>query len=80
MKHRLTLNLANQTVAVERFLRVARHRGFKLTALELACDQDQYAVKITVDSDKPIYLLTQQLNKLVDVHSVTMAQLQQQAS
>ncbi|WP_105199307.1 MULTISPECIES: acetolactate synthase 2 small subunit [unclassified Pseudoalteromonas] len=80
MKHRLTLNLANQTVAVERFLRVARHRGFKLTALELACDQDQFAVNITVDSDKPIYLLTQQLNKLVDVHSVTTAQLQQQAS
>ncbi|MEM0516158.1 acetolactate synthase 2 small subunit [Pseudoalteromonas sp. YIC-827] len=80
MKHSLTLNLANQTVAVERFLRVVRHRGFKLTALELASKEEDFAIKITVDSDKPIYLLTQQLNKLVDVHSVTTAQLQQQAS
>ena len=80
MKHSLTLNLANQTVAVERFLRVVRHRGFKLTALELASKEEDFAIKITVDSDKPIYLLTQQLNKLVDVHSVTTVQLQQQAS
>ncbi|MCG7569731.1 acetolactate synthase 2 small subunit [Pseudoalteromonas sp. CNC9-20] len=79
MKHRLTLHLANQTVAVERFLRVARHRGFKLTALELTSSEEHYAINMTVDSDKPIYLLTQQLNKLVDVQSVTLQQRQQQA-
>lgn len=79
MKHTLTLNLTNQTVAVERFLRVARHRGFRLTDMSLSRHDEHFSVDFTVDSDRPIYLLTQQLNKLVDVQNVTLHQRQQQA-
>jgi acetolactate synthase II small subunit len=32
MKHSLTIVLKNQSVAIERFLRVVRHRGFFFTA------------------------------------------------
>ncbi|BDF96339.1 MULTISPECIES: acetolactate synthase 2 small subunit [Pseudoalteromonas] len=80
MKHSLTVALKNQSVAVERFLRVVRHRGFDLTHFQLNMDDGHYHVAMTVDSDKPIYLLTTQLNKLVDVKHVTLQNnLQQQA-
>jgi len=79
MKHSLTVALKNQSVAVERFLRVVRHRGFDLTHFQLDMDAGQYSVLMTVDSDKPIHLLTTQLDKLVDVKQVTLQNLQQQA-
>ncbi|KID58974.1 acetolactate synthase [Pseudoalteromonas luteoviolacea] len=79
MKHQLTVAVKNQSVAVERFLRVARHRGFRLMQLQLEGHDELFHVKMTVDSDKPIYLLTSQLNKLVDVQSVDLHTLQQQA-
>ncbi|KPH57729.1 acetolactate synthase [Pseudoalteromonas porphyrae] len=79
MKHSLTVSLKSQSIAVERFLRVVRHRGFDLTHFQLNMDDGQYHVAMTVDSDKPIYLLTTQLNKLVDVKNVTLENLQQQA-
>ncbi|MBE0457355.1 acetolactate synthase 2 small subunit [Pseudoalteromonas sp. KG3] len=79
MKHSLTVALKNQSVAVERFLRVVRHRGFDLTHFQLNMDDGQYQVAMTVDSDKPIHLLTTQLNKLVDVRHVTLENLHQQA-
>ena len=46
---------------------------------QLNMDDGQYYVAMTVDSDKPIHLLTTQLNKLVDVKQVTLENLQQQA-
>ncbi|WP_440054427.1 acetolactate synthase 2 small subunit [Pseudoalteromonas sp. T1lg65] len=79
MKHHLTVSVKQQSIAVERFLRVARHRGFRLTNLELQGQDDLYQVKMTVDSDKPIYLLTSQLSKLVEVQSVNLHTLQKQA-
>ena len=78
MKHSLTIALKNQSVAVERFLRVVRHRGFDLTHFQLNVDDGQYNVAMTVDSDKPIYLLTTQLTKLVDVKHVTLQSVHQQ--
>ena len=78
MKHSLTIALKSQSIAVERFLRVVRHRGFGLTHFQLNMDDGFYNVDMTVDSDKPIHLLTSQLNKLVDVKEVTLQNLQQQ--
>ncbi|CAM4064042.1 acetolactate synthase 2 small subunit [Pseudoalteromonas byunsanensis] len=79
MKHQLTVAVKNHAIAVERFLRVARHRGFRLTKLELESKDELFHVKMTVDSDKPIYLLTSQLSKLVEVQQVNLHTLQQQA-
>ncbi|MBQ4834203.1 acetolactate synthase 2 small subunit [Pseudoalteromonas sp. MMG010] len=70
MKHNLTIALKSQSIAIERFLRVVRHRGFELHNLQLTMVNDQYHVEMSVDSDKPIYLLTTQLSKLIDVKDV----------
>jgi acetolactate synthase II small subunit len=79
MKHSLTIALKNQSIAVERFLRVVRHRGFDLTHFQLNTDEAQYTIAMTVDSDRPIHLLTSQLNKLVDAKKISLENLQQQA-
>lgn len=80
MKHQLKVEVKNQSVAVERFLRVVRHRGFSLLQLQLEAVDDKYFVNMTVDSDRPIHLLTLQLVKLIDVHQVELAeQAHQQA-
>ncbi|MFC3032948.1 acetolactate synthase 2 small subunit [Pseudoalteromonas fenneropenaei] len=79
MKHQLTLAVKKQTIAIERFLRVARHRGFTLTNLELAGHDELFHITMTVDSDKPIYLLTTQLSKLIEVKDVQLHTLKQQA-
>ncbi len=80
MKHDLTITLKNQSVAIERFLRVVRHRGFELNDLQLSINDGCYQVAMTVNSDKPVYLLTSQLSKLVDVKQVALqANIQQQA-
>jgi acetolactate synthase II small subunit len=72
MKHQLKLEVKNQSVAVERFLRVVRHRGFSLLNLQLEPNDDKYFVNMTVDSNRPVYLLTQQLEKLLDVVQVQL--------
>ena len=79
MKHHLTIAVNSQGVAVERFLRVVRHRGFRLIQLELNTVDDLFHVTMTVDSDKPIYLLTSQLSKLVEVQNVELHSQQKQA-
>jgi acetolactate synthase II small subunit len=79
MKHHLTIAVKQQSIAIERFLRVVRHRGFELLDLVLEGQGELFQVKMTVDSDKPIYLLTSQLSKLVEVKQVELQAKQQQA-
>lgn len=59
---------------IERILRVIRHRGFKLYALNTLLyntpNQQQINIFITVISDKTINLLHTQLNKLIDVNDI----------
>ncbi len=78
MKHQLKLEVKNQSVAVERFLRVVRHRGFSLLNLHLEPNDDKYFVNMTVDSNRPVYLLTQQLEKLLDVVQVQLLAVEHQ--
>ncbi|MEL7477528.1 MAG: acetolactate synthase 2 small subunit [Pseudomonadota bacterium] len=59
--------------------RWVRHRGFQLLDLALEGQDELFQVKMTVDSDKPIYLLTSQLSKLVEVKQVELQPMQQQA-
>jgi len=77
MKHSVTLVLTKQNIAVERFLRVVRHRGFDLVHFQLNVVDGQYHVAMLVESDKPIHLLTTQLTKLVDVKAVVLQNLEQ---
>ncbi|MDE3271502.1 acetolactate synthase 2 small subunit [Pseudoalteromonas sp. SSM20] len=70
MKHNLSIEVKQQSIALERFLRVTRHRGFNLTSMNIESSEEKYIVNMMVDSDRPIYLLTQQLKKLVEVNQV----------
>ncbi|MBZ5717641.1 acetolactate synthase 2 small subunit [Haemophilus influenzae] len=48
-------------------LRVARHRGFTVTTMEMTLIETQVRLKITVKSDRTLDLLVNQLAKLPDV-------------
>lgn len=59
---------------VERILRIIRHRGFELFSLNMiSCNElhnKQITLSLTVFSNRSIYLLYTQLDKLIDVDYV----------
>ena len=68
MKHTVNLILEQRPEVLERVLRVVRHRGFKVTKMNMAlADGKTAGVDMTVESDRGIELLTKQLDKLIDV-------------
>ncbi|PJG58097.1 acetolactate synthase 2 small subunit [Aeromonas cavernicola] len=70
--HTLTIHAKATPEVMERVLRVVRHRGFSLRALnmETAQDSQQLQITVTVESLRPIQQLWAQLDKLVDVARV----------
>lgn len=68
---RIEMNLAPE--ALERVLRVTRHRGFRICHMNLDQGEAHSTMAVTVASDRPIIQLTRQLDKLYDV---TQCQLQ----
>lgn len=68
MKHTVNLILEQRPEVLERVLRVVRHRGFKVTKMNMQLANDKTAgLDITVESERGIELLTKQLDKLIDV-------------
>nr|WP_306304820.1 ACT domain-containing protein [Haemophilus influenzae] len=53
--------------SAQNMLRVARHRGFTVTTMEMTLIETQVRLKITVKSDRTLDLLVNQLAKLPDV-------------
>ncbi|USH02455.1 acetolactate synthase 2 small subunit [Grimontia kaedaensis] len=78
--HTLLINAEDQPELLERLLRIVRHRGFRLTSLDMHHTDDTNAVEITlqVKSDRPIANLQSQLDKLWDVSRVRLLPLEQQ--
>ncbi|NRB22974.1 acetolactate synthase 2 small subunit [Shewanella sp.] len=68
MSYQLSLTLVQQPEVLERVLRVVRHRGFKVTKMDMQL-AGEHNVRLTmhVESERAIELLTNQLDKLVDV-------------
>lgn len=69
MNHQLTLTTTDAPAMLERLLRVVRHRGFAIKALNMtpAATSQQMQIELTVASERPISSLQSQLNKLYDV-------------
>lgn len=68
MIHTLELELHQRPEVLERVLRVTRHRGFKVTMMNMRSGpNNQSHLDLEVDSDRAIELLSNQLTKLVDV-------------
>lgn len=72
MHHHLTITANNRTDVAERVLQVTRYRGYQLSAMTLnpTNDAQTLLIQLSVSSDKPIDLLTRQLQKLYDVREV----------
>lgn len=74
MNHELTITANNTPAVVERLLQITRYRGYQLAALEMSTQADATSLHITlkVCGDKPIHLLTNQLNKLYDIQQLEL--------
>lgn len=72
MQHQLAVQARLRPETLERVLRVVRHRGFTLCAMNM--ETGDYAgsinIELTVESLRPVELLSSQLTKLVDVACV----------
>jgi acetolactate synthase II small subunit len=73
-QHTLTIQTGLEVVALERLLQVTRYRGFQLCGMEMKplADMSGLLVTLNILSDKPISLLTAQLNKLYDVQQLEL--------
>ncbi|WES68237.1 acetolactate synthase 2 small subunit [Superficieibacter sp. HKU1] len=76
MQHQVAVEARFNPETLERVLRVVRHRGFHICAMnmETATDAQNINIELTVASPRPVELLFSQLNKLVDVARVEIQQ------
>ncbi|GGD39219.1 acetolactate synthase 2 small subunit [Franconibacter pulveris 1160] len=76
MQHQLAVQARFRPETLERVLRVVRHRGFQICAMnmETGSNAENINIELTVASLRPVELLFTQLSKLVDVACVEIQQ------
>ena len=76
MQHQVAVQARFNPETLERVLRVVRHRGFQICAMnmETATDAQNINIELTVASPRSVELLFSQLSKLVDVARVEIQQ------
>ncbi|MGF1763315.1 acetolactate synthase 2 small subunit [Aliivibrio kagoshimensis] len=78
IQHLLNIEANDRPVLLERVLRVIRHRGF--TILKVTATQNQSnkiaKIEIIVESERPISLITNQVEKLWDIRTVDVTTLE----
>ena len=74
MNYTVYVQTEARPAALERLLRVVRHRQFELRSLNMEANADRriLIVRVTVESERPIDHLRNQLMKLNDVLGVQM--------
>ncbi|WP_017443930.1 acetolactate synthase 2 small subunit [Gayadomonas joobiniege] len=74
MTHTLYLTTQSRPEVMERVLRVVRHRGFALEAVNMQnnTDNQQLVIQLTVSGERPITNLKNQLEKLYDVSELAL--------
>jgi len=79
MQHNVSIQARFRPEVLERVLRVVRHRGFQVCAMNMnqMANNENINIELTVASERSVDLLSVQLNKLMDVASV---EVQQQTS
>lgn len=77
-RYLLIIKADDKPVLLERVLRVIRHRGFiiKQVAATQNHESKVASVEIIVDSDRPISMLINQIEKLWDIRTVTTHSLE----
>lgn len=76
MQHQVSIQARFRPEMLERVLRVVRHRGFQVCALNmiLAVNTDNINIRLIVTSHRPVELLSTQLDKLMGVSCVEIQQ------
>jgi len=71
-QYQLIIMTDDKQVVLERILQVTRYRGFLIHGMNAAVNTGNNIATITlmVSSDRPISLLVDQINKLIDIKSV----------
>lgn len=74
MPKQLTLSVDNNSDALERVLRVVRHRGYAVRRMEATLPEtgERMEVLLEVDSPRPSWHLVSQLAKLGEVRSLAL--------
>ena len=81
--YQLVIMADDKQVVLERILQVTRYRGFLINAMnaEVNTGNNVATITMTVSSERPISLLVDQINKLIDIKGVKVdnseAQIQQ---
>lgn len=70
MQHQLTLRANQRPETLERILRVVRHRGFEIVSLHAEQQNGRLQLSLTVQSERDIALLFNQLAKLEDIEQI----------
>jgi acetolactate synthase II small subunit len=78
-QHNLHIEAQFRPEVLERVLRVTRHRGFRVDDMEMSTSADcqNVNIRVTVSSERPIQLLSRQLEKLMDVTRVEARLMEQ---
>ena len=74
MKYLMVIRGENSPELLERLLRVCRHRGFKVQNINAETSENDQSlhVTLTVYSERPISLLTKQLDKIFGITQVAV--------
>ncbi|OYD24223.1 acetolactate synthase 2 small subunit [Oceanimonas baumannii] len=78
-QHNVQIEAQFRPEVLERVLRMTRHRGFRVDDMEMSTSSDcqNLNIRVTVSSERPIQLLSNQLEKLMNVTRVE-AQIMEQ--
>nr|WP_168427269.1 acetolactate synthase 2 small subunit [Candidatus Colwellia aromaticivorans] len=73
-KYKLIIMTDDKQVVLERILQVTRYRGFLINGMtaQVNTGNNIATIELLVSSDRPISLLIDQINKLVDIKSVAV--------
>ncbi|PKF77109.1 acetolactate synthase 2 small subunit [Vibrio sp. vnigr-6D03] len=77
-RYLLDIKADDKPVLLERVLRVVRHRGFIIRQVAATQNHESKvaSVEIIVDSDRPISMLVSQIEKLWDIRSVDVNEIE----
>jgi acetolactate synthase II small subunit len=72
--YKLIIMTDDKQVVLERILQVTRYRGFLINGMtaQVNTGTNIATIELLVSSDRPISLLIDQINKLVDIKSVAV--------
>lgn len=77
--YQLIIMAEDRQVVLERILQVTRYRGFLINGINAQVNTGTHIATITllVSSERPIELLVDQINKLIDIKGVTVDNTQE---